>query len=309
LPLVVNNVTPLAALVAVMITFGLLQKTSQVVALTASGQSVYRLAAPAVVCAIMLSGLVFVNQDYILPFTNRRQNNLRHLIRSGQEPPQTFYSTRQWIFGHESRIYNYGYFDPKNNSFADLNVIDLDRNQFGITRRLSARRAEWDESSREWLLSDGWERRFDLERAVYYEPFKEKRFALVEAPDYFKKDWRGSSSMTLAELQRKISDLSRSGFDVIDLRIALQSKIAFPATCLVMVLVALPFAFSVGKRGALFGVTIGIAIGLLFWGALGLFELFEQMGRYEMLPPVLAAWGPNLLFGSTGLYLFLTSRT
>jgi lipopolysaccharide export LptBFGC system permease protein LptF len=73
-----------------------------------------------------------------------------------------------------------------------------------------------------------------------------------------------------------------------------------------MVLVALPFSFSVGKRGALYGVAIGIAIGLTY---LGLSGLFEQMGRYEMLPPILAAWGPNLLFGAGGLYLFLTSRT
>jgi lipopolysaccharide export LptBFGC system permease protein LptF len=112
--------------------------------------------------------------------------------------------------------------------------------------------------------------------------------------------------MTLAELRRKIADLSRSGFDVLDLKIALQSKIAFPLACLVMVIVALPFSFSVGKRGALYGVAIGMAIGLTYWGLL---SLFEQMGRYEMLPPMLAAWGPNMLFGAGGLYLFLTSRT
>jgi lipopolysaccharide export LptBFGC system permease protein LptF len=73
-----------------------------------------------------------------------------------------------------------------------------------------------------------------------------------------------------------------------------------------MVIVGLPFSFSVGKRGALYGVTLGIAIGLVYWGLIG---LFEQMGRYEMLPPALAAWGPNMLFGAGGLYLFLTSRT
>jgi lipopolysaccharide export LptBFGC system permease protein LptF len=129
---------------------------------------------------------------------------------------------------------------------------------------------------------------------------------MAESPEYFKKDSRGSSSMTVAELQRKIEDLQQSGFDVLDLKIQLQSKIAFPLTCLVMVLVGLPFSFSVGKRGALYGVAMGIAIGLAYWGLIG---LFEQMGRYEMLPPMLAAWGPNLLFGAGGLYLFLTSRT
>jgi len=306
LPWILNSVAPLAALVAVMITFGLLHKTSQVVALKASGQSIFRLAAPALVASIMLSGFVFVNQDYILPFTNRRQNNLRYLIRKGQEPPQTFYQTNKWIFGSESRIFNYTYFTPTTNTFARLNLLDLSREPFSITRRVYARRAWWDSATEEWVLENGWERRFEGSRPVAFEPFKQKRMTLAEHPDYFKKETPGTSSMTLGELRRAIADLSHAGFDVLDLRIALQSKIAFPLTCLVMVIVGLPFSFSVGKRGALYGAAIGIAIGLAYWGLTG---LFEQMGRYEMLPPMLAAWGPNLLFGAGGLYLFLTSRT
>jgi LPS export ABC transporter permease LptG len=307
LPFVVNNVTPLAALVAVMVTFGILQKTSQVVALKASGQSIYRMAAPAVVGSLLLSAGVFLNQDYVMPFTNPRQNNLRYLIRKGQEPPQTFYqTTNQWMFGIDSRIFNYAHLDPKTNIFARLNVLDLSKQAFGITRRVYAKRASWDASTQQWVLENGWERRFDSSRLVSFESFKERAYDFEEGPDYFKKDFRGSSSLTIGELRDKISDLSHSGFDVRDLRIALQGKIAFPLTCMVMVLVGLPFSFSVGKRGALYGVAIGIAIGLAYWGLQG---LFEQMGRYELLPPVLAAWGPNLLFGAGGLYLFLHSRT
>jgi LPS export ABC transporter permease LptG len=307
LPMIANYMTPPAALVAVMITFGVLQKTSQVVALKASGQSIYRLAVPVLLASLLLSCIVFVNQDYILPFTNRRQNNLRYLIRRGQEPPQTFYqTTNQWIFGSNSRIYNYAHFEPTVNVFANLNVLDLSREPFGIKARLYARRATWDNAAKEWVLQNGWERRFNGEEMLGFESFVQKRVSFPEGPEYFKKDFRGSSSMTLAELRRKIADLSRSGFDVADLRVALQGKIAFPLTCFIMVIVGLPFSLSVGKRGALYGVTIGIAIGLGYWGLLG---LFEQMGRYEMLPPVLAAWGPNILFGAGGVYLFLTSRT
>jgi LPS export ABC transporter permease LptG len=307
LPLIANYTAPLAALVAVMITFGLLQKTSQVVALKASGLSIFRLAAPAVVISLFLAGLVFFNQDYVMPFTNPRQNNLRALIRSGQEPAQTFYQTKnQWIFGLDSRIFNYAYFNPTNNTFAQLTVVDLSKEPFSIKRRLYANRAVWDANERVWLLKDGWERTFANEKLLAFEQFKERKVTLAEQPDYFRRDFRGSQSMTFAELREKIVELSRSGFDVLDLKIALQSKIAFPLTCLIMVIVGLPFSFSVGKRGALYGVAIGIAIGLAFWGAIG---LFEQMGRYEILPPMLAAWGPNLLFGTGGIYLFLTSRT
>lgn len=307
LPTIVNSVAPLAALVAVMVTFAILQKTSQVVALKASGQSIYRMAVPALVGSILLSAVVFLNQDYIMPFTHRRQNNLRYLIRKGQEPPQTFYQTsNQWICGTDSRIFNYSYFDPTSNIFARLSVIDLSKEPYGIKRRFYARRAWWDDGQQEWVLENGWESRFEDEKPSLYETFKERRVSLEEHPDYFKKELVGSQSLTLNQLRRKISDLSRSGFDVVELKIALQRKIAFPLTCLVMVMVGLPFSLSAGKRGALYGIAIGIGIGLTFWGLLG---LFAQMGRYEVLPPLLAAWGPNMLFGAGGLYLFLTSRT
>ncbi|HSO74680.1 MAG TPA: LptF/LptG family permease, partial [Blastocatellia bacterium] len=307
IPTIVNSVAPLAALVAVMVTFAILQKTSQVVALKASGQSIYRMAVPALVGSILLSAVVFLNQDYIMPFTHRRQNNLRYLIRKGQEPPQTFYQTsNQWICGTDSRIFNYAYFDPTSNVFARLSVIDLSKEPYGIKRRFYARRAWWDGGQKEWVLENGWESRFEDQKPSLYETFKERRVSLVEHPDYFKKELVGSQSLTLNELRRKISDLSRSGFDVVELKIALQRKIAFPLTCLVMVIVGLPFSFSAGKKGALYGIAIGIGIGLTFWGLLG---LFAEMGRYEVLPPLLAAWGPNMLFGAGGVYLFLTSRT
>lgn len=307
MPMVLNYTAPVAALVAVMVAFGLLEKQNQVMALKASGQSIYRLAAPALIASLLLAVLVFLNQDYVLPFTNRRQDSLLHLIRSGQEPPKTFYQTdHQWIFGAGARIYNYDHFDPINNVFARLTVLDLEREPFGIKRRVFARRARWDEASREWVLEGGWERRFEDGRVTYHEEFQERREAFPEGPDYFKRDWRASSMMSLAELSRQMKKLARAGFDVLDLKIAFHGKLAFPLTCLVMVLIGIPFALLVGRRGALHGVTIGLVIGLVYWGALG---LFEQMGRYELLPPLLAAWGPNLIFGASGLYLFLTSRT
>ncbi len=307
IPMIVNYMTPPAALVTVMIAFGVLEKTSQIVALKASGQSIFRLAAPALLASLALSAFVFLNQDYVLPFTNRRQDNLYHLIRSGQEPAQTFYqTTHKWIFGGDTRIYHYSHFDPTSDVFARLTLLDLSKSPFGIKGRIFARRAAWERNTETWLLEDGWERRFDGGRLVSLEGFSQRRVSLPEHPDYFKKDAVESSMMTLNQLRKHIRDLSQSGFDVLDLRIALYAKFATPLTCLVMVLVGLPFAFSVGKRGALYGVMIGIVIGLLYWGMQG---LFSQMGKYEMLPPLLAAWGPNLLFGAGGLYLFLTSRT
>jgi LPS export ABC transporter permease LptG len=306
-PQVISFMAPLAVLVGVMVTFGLMAGGSQIVALKASGQSIYRLAVPVFGLALALSIGLFALQNFVLPTTNRQQEDLRQQIRSGKEPPRTVYQVdRQWIFGKSNRIYYYRHYDPSADKFAELNIFDLDPETFRITRRIWASTATWEPESQSWLLEYGWLREFEENRVTASDAFRQQRLQVPETPDYFKRPVSEADKLTYGELRDHIDDLSRSGFDVLDLRIDLESKFAFPLTCLVMAFVGLPFAFSVGKRGALFGVAVGLAIGLLFWGALG---LFTQMGRYELLPPALAAWGPNLLFGAGGAYLFLTTRT
>jgi lipopolysaccharide export LptBFGC system permease protein LptF len=73
-----------------------------------------------------------------------------------------------------------------------------------------------------------------------------------------------------------------------------------------MALLGVPFSFSTGKKGALFGIGMSIAIAISYWGLSG---VFEAMGAYGLLVPILAAWAPNLLFGAAGLALLFTIRT
>jgi LPS export ABC transporter permease LptG/LPS export ABC transporter permease LptF len=306
-PQVVNYMAPLAVLVAVMVTFGMMASGSQIVALKASGQSVYRLAIPVFVLAALISGGLFVLENYVLPTSNRQQEDLRQQIKSGQEPARTVFQTdRRWFSGKESRIFNFKSYDRTKREFASFSVFDLDPANYQIVRRIYATRATWDAERQVWVLAFGWDLTFREGRVLVNDPFRTLDLSIAEGPDYFERVATDADNLDYGQLQRQISELSESGFDVLDLRLQLQQKIAFPLTCLVMALVGLPFAFSVGKRGALYGVAVGLAIGLVYWGALG---LFNQMGRYEILPPIFAAWGPNLLFGATGAYLFLRTRT
>jgi len=61
-----------------------------------------------------------------------------------------------------------------------------------------------------------------------------------------------------------------------------------------------------GKKGAFFGIAISISIAISYWGV---FSIFEKMGAYGFLVPLLAAWAPNILFGAAGLALLFTIRT
>lgn len=308
-PQIVAYMTPLAILVAVLATIGILAKSSQVTAMLASGNSIYRLSLPILLAGILTSGTLYAMQEYVLPFTNRQQDQLRSWIKAGQEPAQTFYQVdSRWIFGsgETPRVFHFKHFDPAKDRFASLSILELDPQSFDISRRIYARRCVWDPVHGNWIMKDGWIKNFVNDRIASTQPFEEERISLPDSPAHFKRETKESNQLTTPELLHQIKSLSASGFDVLDLRIALYGKFAGPFTCLVMALVSIPFAFTVGKRGALYGVGISIFIGLVYWGAIG---LFTQLGRYEFLPPLLAAWGPNMLFTAGGIYLIFTAKT
>jgi lipopolysaccharide export LptBFGC system permease protein LptF len=127
-----------------------------------------------------------------------------------------------------------------------------------------------------------------------------------ETPQYFKKEDLQSSEMTFTELARYIHDLRQSGFDTVPLRVQLDKKLAYPLVTLVMALLAVPFALSMGRRGSLTGIAVAIGVAIAYWVAAG---LFEAMGNVNTLPAALAAWSPDVLFALAGGYLLLRMPT
>jgi len=299
-------IAPMSMLLAVLVTFGLLQRSNEITAIKATGISVYRIIIPVFVVSALVAGVLFASDQLYLPYTNKRQDELRSRIKG--KPPQTYLRPdRKWIFGQHSDIYYYQLFDPDRDSFGGITIFEFDPKTFQITHRIVAERARWSAPMGRWVYEQGWERSLNGPAIADYRKFDAATFPeLSEAPPYFKKEVKQSSEMNYEELRRYIKDLEQSGFDVVRLRVQLQKKIAYPLITLVMAVLAVPFALSAGKRGALAGVATAIGIGVFYWTISG---LFEAMGNLSQLPPTVAAWSPNLVFGFIGGYLILRMPT
>ena len=298
--------TPLSVLIAVLVTFGLMQKANEVTAMKASGISIYRAAVPVLLLAAVLPLALFFFEQYYLPHANKRQDQLWNAIKG--KPAQTYLRPdRKWIFGQHSTIYYYEFFDPDRDQFGSISVFEFDPATFEFTRRVYATRAHWAPELRKWIFEGGWERDFQDAGIRQYRTFDVATFReLAEAPPYFKKEVKQSSEMSYEELSRYIRDLQQSGFDVVRLRVQLQKKFAFPLITFVMAVLAIPFALSTGRRGALAGVATAIGIAVMYWVTSG---LFEAMGNVSQLPAALAAWAPDVIFGFAGGYLILKVPT
>ncbi len=300
------QLAPLAALVAVLITLGVMTKNNELVAFKASGLSLYRISLPLLLAGVFLAAGLVVLDDTYLPYANQRQDALRNQIKG--RPAQTYYQpSRQWIFGEHSKIYNYELFDPDREFFGGLNVFEVNPTTFEIRRRIYAARAHWDGQQQVWILESGWIRDFDHGQLTHYTPFLATALnELTEPPSYFNREVRQSYQMTWWELQRYIADLHQAGFDVARLSVQLQKKISFPLVAPLIILLAIPFSILVGTRGAVGGLALGVGIAIVYWAASA---LTEAMGAVGQLPPLLAAWAPDTVFGFLGLYFFLKMPT
>ncbi len=305
-PYFVYNITPLSALLAVLITLGVMQRSNEITAIKTTGISVYRIITPLLVASAMVAtGLFFADQFY-LPHANKRQDALRNMIKG--KPAQTYLNPdRKWIYGQHSDIYYYELFDPDRDQFGRLAVFQFDPATFQLTKRIYADRARWEDSLQRWVCTQGWERDLRGPAIENYRTFDVATFPTVsEPPTYFKKEVIQSSEMNYEELRRYIRDLQESGFDVVRLRVQLQKKLAFPIITLVMAVLAIPFSLSAGRRGSVTGIAVAVGIAGVYWFVAG---LFEKMGNISQLPPVLAAWSPDLIFALIGGYLVLKVPT
>lgn len=305
-PYVVYLMLPLTVLVATLVNFSLLTKTNQITAIKAVGVSLYRLSLPVLAAAGLLSAGMFVLGDQYLPETNQRQSAYRNEIKG--RPAQTYRTPEiQWIFGKSSSIFNYRFFDPNHDVFANLSVFEFDPANFHLTRRIYAARAFWEPHMPGWVLEDGWVRDLDGGRVTAYRTFPVATFAeLAEQPEYFKKEVKTSEQMSAVELRSYIRELRESGFDVVPLSVQLDRKFSYPLIALVVGLIGVPFSFTAGRKGALTGIAVSIGIAIVYWSVS---SLFEAMGNLGQLPPGVAAWSPDVLFGIGGIYLLLRVRT
>ncbi|MGC1785044.1 MAG: LPS export ABC transporter permease LptF [Acidobacteriaceae bacterium] len=310
-PSMIYSITPLSVLIAVLATIGVLNRSSELTAMKATGISLYRVILPIFLVAGMLSVVMFTFDQVYLPTANRKQESLRSEIKG--KPPRTFLRPdRQWVFGENkpgepARIFYYEFFDSANNRFANLTVLEFQPNSFALASRIFAQDVFWDPQQHQWIFDRGWERKFQNGTVAEYKTFDTQIFPeIVEPPGYFKKEDLQSSEMTFSELAHYIHDLSQSGFDTLPLRVQLNKKIAYPLITLVMAILAVPFALSMGRRGSLTGIAIAILVAVAYFL---MASLFETMGNMNTLPAILAAWSPDLLFGLIGGYLLLRTPT
>ena len=154
-----------------------------------------------------------------------------------------------------------------------------------------------------WQGVKGWRREF--QPRLRFSTFTNQPVKM-EGPGHFSSERPDAQYMSYAQLRDYVSSLQTGGFNVVPYVVALHRKLAFPFVTLIMALIAVPFAVTTGKHGAMYGVGAGIVLAILYWTAI---SVFGAIGAGGLMAPALAAWAPNIIFGCCAMYLLLTVRT
>ncbi len=307
-PKLIYDASPVSVLVAVLITFGVLSKNNEVTAMKATGISLYRLSVPVLIASLALSGSLFAFDHYYVPEANRIQDGIRSEIKG--RPVQTYLRPSQtWIRGEGSRIYYYKYFDQSADVMYGVTVLEMEPDTFELTRRVYAERARWERLLNAWVFQDGWNRSLDGVHVTAFDNFsgETRTFpGFSEPPNYFLKEVKEDQQMNYSELLSYIRDLQQSGFDTVRLQVQFHRKFSVPLFALIFALLSVPFAFVAGPRGGMAGVGVSFGVAIAYWAVN---QLFLQIGNLNQLPPILAAWSPDVIFTLVGMYLFTHMRT
>ncbi|MDQ3069759.1 MAG: LptF/LptG family permease [Acidobacteriota bacterium] len=302
-PEYVYFVMPMAILLATLVTFGILTRTSELTIMRACGISLYRAAAPVLLLGMLASGALFVVQEKMLASGRTHAETLRRQIR-GQSPQGSSILTRRWMAGRSGRIYHYGGFNPRARELERLSIFELDAESWRLMSQTFTPRVRFVEGT--WVAEAGWVQTFPASGIPVRAVLPAGVIEGIEAPDYFGTEITDATLMSLPQLRQYVADLTTSGASASAALVEYHRKIAFPLVAIVMTLLAVPFAVTTGRRGALYGIGLGIALSIAYWFIL---TVFGAMGTAGVLPPMLAAWAPNLFFAAGAGYLLLTVRT
>ena len=305
IPLSITLMMPIAMLVGVLFTMGILSKNSEITAMRASGLTVLWIARPLLLVGGILSLLSLALNETLVPFATRRVKEIYNIdIR--QKDKRGAYSQNDlwWRTGND--FFSVGAFDSRTATLHEVSRLDISED-FSISRRTDATTAHWIDATLGWSMNGVTEYRFSPDSPLEIRRFQSLPLTIRESPESFYNVETEPDTMSFRALRSFIKRQARNGINIRGYLADLHAKLAFPFLNLIIVLVVLPFVMKGSRHGSLAGgVVAALVIGFSYY-AVHSFSI--SLGRAEIWHPILAAWMANGVMGLIGLVLVLGAES
>lgn len=299
---VIKSFLPMFIMLAVLFSISILSRKNEILAMKASGISLYRIALPILVAVVFLSGGHFYYNEYIYPPLNKKRLEIKNFtINKKSRRSYTRVSNLKRQISPGS-VYSLESFNLNRKEGKNFKYYKRDKNK--ITEILTARDLVYEDFR--WLAKDGQIRKFGDTSGISFVEFDTMTiFAIKDKPEDLARKLGKPEDMGLEELEEYIELQKRIGSPHLRESIDLRLKYAFPLSSLIIVLICIPYAVESKKTGIALSIATGALISLLYFVT---FKILQSMGYNEKIPEWVAVWGINIIFFVIGSLSMLRAR-
>jgi len=288
-PFAAGQVLPAAALLAIMLTFGLMSRRHETMAIRTSGLDILKLTRPIFVLSGLVAVLLLVLNLYLIPWS---QGRLAFFWETQVEkkPPPGLHNLEHFWYKGDQAIYNILLVRKDIQTLEGVKIYLFDR-QFQLIQIIAAARAQW--QGTHWRFSQGFIQTFGggVESG---EKFEQRDIVLTERPEDFVGLEKKVAEMDLTELYRYVRRLERDGYRSTPYRVDLYSRPSMSLAPLILIILGLGLSLRQERTQITAVVAVGLGLMFIYWFFFGFCVSLGQAGR---LPAFLAVSLAHLVFG------------
>ncbi|MFH0823901.1 MAG: LPS export ABC transporter permease LptG [Pseudomonadota bacterium] len=297
-------VMPLGILLGGMLSLFMMARNSEIIAMQANGIDALAIARPVLTIGLTASLLMLAANETVIPWSNRYSEEIqdKEIIK---KPENTFFRhDRIWVRSPTS-ITHIGKFVKLESVLERITIVAWDED-YRFQERIYAEKARW--WADHWVFY-GVNRTVRMPNGRFtVETLPSMKGRLNKSPQEFDRVERPAKEMNLFQLSDYIDKIEEEGQHPTRYLVDWHDKTAFPFVCLIMAALSVPFAVKADPRrgGFALGLAVSVAIAFSYWIV---HTMFIALGHGGFVPPFLAAWAANALFGLSAAILMLQAGT
>ncbi len=295
LPETLYRMVPVACLMSTVFTLTTLNRSNEMIALFSLGMSLFRMSLPILFWVVLLCFVQLGLSDFVLPnFTRQKNFVFYNEIKKTPHLYSTVKTNKIW-YRSKNNIFYIKTLNEKTSKAQGLTLYTFN-DDWDLLQMTTAEQVELNKSN--WTLKNGSVTLFTQESSFpLTSNFAEKKITMGEdTTDLTQTTAHTSDVLNHHDLGEFIRKNKEAGLDTVRYEVDYHAKFGFAVTALVMSLLGIPFSVGSSRSGGVMkGVSISLGLVAFYWI---FYNSSLTLGQYGQIPPVAAAWIPNVVMSA-----------
>ena len=294
IPKIFYELTPLAVLLAGLLSIMLLSRHMELLAMRSLGVKPWKVILPLLLAAFFLSAILISLKALYIPKATERANAIFQ-VEVKKRPPRGMLKGNRLFFLGDNSIWATELGSPDAKRLVNVQWFSFDNN-YVITQFVAASEATY--SGNKWIFKHGLLKlKTGKESAYSVKAFESLDLDLAEGPEDFVAVEMPPEQMDIVSLWQSVQRLKQSGYSAKEQETVLWGQILYPFLGCSLLLIGLAITLFKERGGLSLGLGLGVVIGFAAWVT---WSFALSLGKTGVIPPFFAPWIVHLVLITTG---------